>query len=71
MWSVIGMSFYRQQSVWDLANHMELVLSGNKKLIAPSALVQGRQRLGVQSMKNVFQMMAKHYYDKAEFETWC
>lgn len=71
MWSVIGMSFYRQQSVWDLAHHMELVLPGNKKLIAPSALVQGRQRLGVQSMKNAFQMMAKHYYDKAEFETWC
>ena len=71
MWSVIGMSFYRQKSVWDLANHMELMLPGNKKLIAPSALVQARQRLGVQSMKNAFQMMAKHYYDKAEFETWC
>lgn len=71
MWSVIGMSFYRQQSVWELANHMELMLPGKKKLVAPSALVQGRQRLGVQSMKNSFQMMAEHYYKQADFETWC
>jgi hypothetical protein len=70
MWSVIGMSFYRNQSVWDLANHMDIALPSKNKLIAPSAIVQGRQRLGVDSVKQTFQKMAKHYYERANFETW-
>ncbi|QPB82836.1 IS4 family transposase [Pseudoalteromonas rubra] len=71
MWTVIGMSFFRQQSVWDLASHMEIALPGDSKLIAPSALVQGRRRLGKDSVKNAFEMMAAHYYQQANFETWC
>ncbi len=71
MWSVIGMSLYRQQSVWDLATHMDLMLPGKKPLVAPSALVQARQRLGAESVRLVFQMMAQHFFHQTQFETWC
>lgn len=71
MWSVIGMSLYRQHSVWDLATHMDLMLPGKKPLVAPSALVQARQRLGAESVKLTFQLMAQQSYQCANFEKWC
>uniref|UniRef100_UPI00146FB6FD transposase domain-containing protein n=3 Tax=Aliagarivorans taiwanensis TaxID=561966 RepID=UPI00146FB6FD len=46
VWSVVGMALFRQASVWDIASHMDISLPGKHRLVAPSALVQARQRLG-------------------------
>lgn len=70
LWTVIGMSLFRQQSVWDIASQMNIMLPGKKALVAPSALVQGRQRLGDEAVKNVFKKIATHWYTKHQFETW-
>ena len=70
LWSIIGMALYRQKSVWDIATQMDIMLPDNKPLVAPSALVQARQRLGADAVKEVFKVMAQHGYKSNKFETW-
>lgn len=70
LWSIIGMSLYRQKSVWDIATQMDIMLPDKKPLVAPSALVQARQRLGAEAVCEVFKVMAKHGYESNKFETW-
>lgn len=70
LWSIIGMSLYRQRSVWDIATQMDIMLPDKKPLVAPSALVQARQRLGEDAVREVFRVMAKNSYESSQFETW-
>ena len=70
LWSIIGMSLYRQKSVWDIATQMDIMLPDKKPLVAPSALVQARQRLGEDAVREVFRVMAKNSYESTQFETW-
>ncbi len=70
LWSIVGMSLFRQQSVWDIATQMNIMLPGKRPLVAPSALVQARQRLGPEAVKQVFLSMAKNSYQKNQFETF-
>lgn len=70
LWSIIGMSLFRQRSVWDIATQMDIMLPGKKPLVAPSALVQARQRLGSEAVKQVFLKMAEQSYQNNKFETW-
>ena len=71
LWLVIGMSLFRQQSVWDIATQLEIMLPGQRPLVAPSALVQARQRLGVEAVRQVFHRLAHHWYQAHEHEYWC
>lgn len=70
LWSIIGMSLFRQRSVWDIATQMDIMLPDKKALVAPSALVQARQRLGADAVKEVFLAMAKQSYRPDKFDTW-
>ena len=70
LWSIVGMSLFRQKSVWDIATQMDIMLPGKKPLVAPSAMVQARQRLGSEAVKQVFLAMAKQSFQKNQFETW-
>lgn len=70
LWSLIGMALYRQKSVWDIATQMDIMLPDKKPLVAPSALVQARQRLGVDAVKQVFQLMSQQGYHSNTFESW-
>ncbi|WP_338326149.1 transposase domain-containing protein [Vibrio aestuarianus] len=40
------MSLFRQQSIWDITNQLDIVLPDKQRFVAPSAVVQARQRLG-------------------------
>lgn len=71
MWSVIGMSLFRNETVWDIANRLDISLPGKNKLVAPSALVQGRQRLGADAVKHTFQLLADRTFSSQSFEPWC
>lgn len=70
MWCVMGMSLFRKESVWNIASRMDIALPGKKPLIAPSAMVQARQRLGAEAVEQVFRKMADHWYQQNEFERW-
>ena len=70
LWSIIGMALYRQKSIWDITTQMDIMLPDKKPLVAPSALVQARQRLGADAVREVFNVMAQHGYQNNNFETW-
>ena len=70
MWCVMGMSLFRQESVWNIATKMDIALPGKRPIIAPSAMVQARQRLGVEAVQQTFKKMAQHWYRSNHFETW-
>lgn len=71
MWSVIGMSLFRNETVWDIASRLDISLPGKNKLVAPSALVQGRQRLGYEAVQHTFQLLAQKTFTTQAFEQWC
>ena len=54
MWCVMGMSLFRQESVWNIATKMDIALPGKAPLVAPSAMVQARQRLGTEAVEQSF-----------------
>jgi len=70
MWSVIGMSMFRHESIWDIASHLDISLPSKNKLVAPSALVQARQRLGYEAVMHTFKGLAARAFDKNTFEKW-
>lgn len=71
MWSVIGMSLFRNEAIWDIANRLDISLPGKNKLVAPSALVQSRQRLGFEAVQKTFQLLASKTFSTQAFEHWC
>ena len=56
IWCVIAMALFRRMSAWDAASRMGIMLPGQKPLVAPSAIVQGRQRLGSAAVREVFSL---------------
>ncbi|EGR0059198.1 TPA: IS4 family transposase, partial [Vibrio vulnificus] len=46
VWAVVAMSLYRQEPLWSIVSKAQLMLPGKRSLVAPSAIVQARQRLG-------------------------
>ncbi|MFT2090489.1 transposase domain-containing protein [Paraglaciecola sp. 2405UD69-4] len=70
IWSVIGMSLFRHESVWDIASKLDISLPGKHKLVAPSALVQARQRLGFEAVQKTFELQASRAFGSYTFEQW-
>lgn len=70
VWVVLGMAFYRDESVWDITSNMQLMLPGKRPLVTPSALVQARQRLGSNAVKQVFTSTAEIWNAEANSPTW-
>lgn len=68
---VLGMALYRNKDVWSIADKMQIALPGKRVLVAPSAVHQGRQRLGVQAMQQVFQQTQQLWHQQAEHPRWC
>src|SRR5690606_40667851 len=64
------MSMYRQPPVWSIVSKAQLMLPGKKPLVAPSAVVQARQRLGVNAVKEVFSQSQQLWNNSAEHPTW-
>jgi hypothetical protein len=59
LWCVLGMAFFRGRSVWDISHSMDIALPGKNVLVAPSALVQSRQRLSADAVGSVFKKAVK------------
>lgn len=71
VWAVIAMSMYRQEPVWSIVSKAQLMLPGKKPLVAPSAVVQARQRLGVDAVKAVFSQSQRIWNQDADHPAWC
>ena len=70
LWCVISMAFFRRMSAWDVVSRMNIMLPGQRPLVAPSAVVQARQRLGGEAVRQVFNLTQKSWHEAANHPTW-
>lgn len=70
LWCVISMAFFRRMSAWDVVSRMNIMLPGQRPLVAPSAVVQARQRLGSEAVRQVFDLTQKSWHEAAGHPTW-
>ncbi|RVU37041.1 hypothetical protein EOE67_12075 [Rheinheimera riviphila] len=61
---------YWGEDVWSIADKMQIALPGRRELVAPSAVVQGRQRLGFEAMQQVFHQTQRLWHQDAEHPRW-
>ena len=60
VWLVLGMALYRDWSINHVVSHLHLALPGETgRVVAPSAPVQARARLGEEAMRWLFERCAK------------
>ncbi len=57
VWSVIGMALFQHIPMNQIINQLDIMLPGDRPFVAPSAVVQARQRLGVDAVREVFDTM--------------
>ena len=55
VWSVVGMALYRHIPMGQIVNQLDILLPGKRPFVAPSAVVQARQRLGEEPVRRVFE----------------
>ena len=55
VWSVVGMALYRHLPMSHIVNQLDILLPGKRPFVAPSAVVQARQRLGEAPVREVFE----------------
>ena len=59
VWLVIGMCIFRDLSMRELVSAMDLVLPGSRGIrVAPSSIVQARERLGDEPLRWLFERTA-------------
>lgn len=59
IWLVIGMCLFRDQSMRDLVSMLDLALPGSRGIrVAPSSIVQARERLGDEPLRWLFERTA-------------
>lgn len=58
VWLVIGLALFRNQPIWHVVRQLDLCLGENAQL-APSATVQGRQRLGSEPLQELFSQITR------------
>jgi hypothetical protein len=61
VWLVIGMALYRDRPIHDLVARLDLVLPGRDSVMAPSAVVEARSRLGADPMEWLFEKSARKW----------
>ena len=55
VWSVVGMALFRHMPMSQIVNQLDILLPGGRPFVAPSAIVQARQRLGEDPVREVFE----------------
>lgn len=68
IWLVIGMGLFRNRSIPDLVERLDLVLpngNGERQEVAEGAITPARDRLGVEPLKELFKMTAATWSDPA------
>lgn len=58
VWLVIGLALFRNQPIWHVVRQLDLTLDG-QPIVAPSAAVQARQRLGEEPLQQLFALLTR------------
>ena len=73
LWLAIGMGLFRDRSIQEVVQHLELALvrPGPRSGVAKSAIVQARQRLGVEPAQHLFELTGHAWgHASAEQDRW-
>ena len=70
VWAVTGMALFRSHSMSQLVSHMNILLPGNRPFVAPSAVVQARQRLGEDVIRLMFEKTRQLWFEKTPLSHW-
>lgn len=70
VWTVVGMALFREMSMRQIVSHLDLMLPGERPYVAPSAVVQARQKLGSDVMKQMFERTNALWFDKLPVSHW-
>lgn len=71
VWLVIGMALFRNRSIQDVVNKLDLALPSVSLTVAPSSVVEARARLGADPMEWLFSISAEHWaHASARKHSW-
>jgi len=71
IWLVVGMALYRDRPIYDLVERLDLALAGVGPMMAPSAVVEARARLGADPMEWLFERSARKWaHESARKHAW-
>lgn len=70
VWAVTGMALFRSHSMTQLVSHLDILLPGKRPFVAPSAVVQARQRLGEDAMRLMFEKTQQLWFEKTPLSHW-
>lgn len=71
IWSLVGMALFRHIPMSQIVNQLDILLPGNRPFVAPSAVVQARQRLGEAAVQQVFQQTQALWHGAIPQSDWC
>ncbi len=71
VWSVVGMALYRHIPMGQIVNQLDILLPGKRPFVAPSAVVQARQRLGEAPVRKVFELTQQLWHAATPHPHWC
>lgn len=70
VWAVTGMALFRSHSMNQLVSHLDILLPGKRPFVAPSAVVQARQRLGEDVVRLMFEKTQQLWFGKLPLSHW-
>ena len=71
VWCIVGMALERKEPLHQIANRLDIMLPGNRPFVAPSAVIQTRQRLGIEAVRRVFTKTAQLWHNATPHPHWC
>jgi IS4 transposase len=71
VWSIVGMALFRNIPMNQIVNQLDILLPGDRPFVAPSAVVQARQRLGEAAVKEVFEQTQALWNSHTPHPHWC
>ena len=71
VWCVVGMALERKEPLHQIVNRLDIMLPGNRPFVAPSAVIQARQRLGSEAVRQVFLQTAQLWHRSVTHPHWC
>lgn len=70
VWPVTGMALFRSHSMTQLVSHLDILLPGKRPFVAPSAVVQARQRLGEDVIRLMSEKTQRLWFEKTPLSHW-
>ncbi|EIK7213434.1 IS4 family transposase [Escherichia coli] len=71
VWCIVGMALERKEPLHQIVNRLDIMLPGNRPFVAPSAVIQARQRLGSEAVRRVFTKTAQLCHNATPHPHWC